>query len=260
MGMKLAVTGKGGTGKTTLAATLALVLAEEGMRVLAVDADPDANLAGALGVAPERAAALTPVSELRDLIAERTGVTPGTLGGFFRMNPRVDDLPERLSLSVNGVRLMVMGTVKKGEGGCVCPESVLLKSLIKHLLIARDEVVILDMEAGIEHLGRGTAAGVGAMLVVVEPGARSVRTAEAVRRLAQDIGIPRLLVVLNKARPGDEERMSAVLDGFEMLGSLPFSEGVLQADLQDQVPYATAPEYVAAVRDLARELQKRVAP
>ncbi|NLT34780.1 MAG: AAA family ATPase [Gaiellales bacterium] len=258
--MKLAVTGKGGTGKTTLAATLALVLAEEGMRVLAVDADPDANLAGALGVAPERAAALTPVSELRDLIAERTGVTPGTLGGFFRMNPRVDDLPERLSLSVNGVRLMVMGTVKKGEGGCVCPESVLLKSLIKHLLIARDEVVILDMEAGIEHLGRGTAAGVGAMLVVVEPGARSVRTAEAVRRLAQDIGIPRLLVVLNKARPGDEERMSAVLDGFEMLGSLPFSEGVLQADLQDQVPYATAPEYVAAVRDLARELQKRVAP
>jgi len=155
---------------------------------------------------------------------------------------------------------MVMGTVKKGEGGCVCPESVLLKSLIKHLLIARDEVVILDMEAGIEHLGRGTAAGVGAMLVVVEPGARSVRTAEAVRRLAQDIGIPRLLVVLNKARPGDEERMSAVLDGFEMLGSLPFSEGVLQADLQDQVPYATAPEYVAAVRDLARELQKRVAP
>lgn len=256
--MKIAVTGKGGTGKTTLAATLALLLAEEGARVLAVDADPDANLAGALGIPPEQAAALTPVSELRELIAERTGVTPGTLGGFFKMNPRVDDLPERLSLSVGGVRLMVMGTVKKGEGGCVCPESVLLKSLVKHLLITRGEVVILDMEAGIEHLGRGTAAGVDAMLVVVEPGARSVRTAEAIKRLSQDIGITRLFVVLNKARPGDMERMSAVLDGFAVLGALPYSEDVLQADLQEQVAYVTAPEYVAAVRGLARELQRRL--
>lgn len=257
--MKIAVTGKGGTGKTTLAATLALLLAEQGMRVLAVDADPDANLAGALGVSSEQAAEITPVSELRELIAERTGVVPGTLGGFFKMNPRVDDLPERLSISVGGVRLMVMGTVKKGEGGCVCPESVLLKTLVKHLLVARDEAVILDMEAGIEHLGRGTAAGVDALLAVVEPGARSVRTAGSIRRLANDIGISRLFVVLNKARPGDPERMSEALDGFFLLGVLPYSEDVLRADLQEQVPYAAAPDYTEAVRDLARELRRHLA-
>ena len=133
--MKVAVTGKGGVGKTTLVATMAYVLAERGYDVLAVDADPDANLASALGVSPEEAAELVPIAAMRELVTERTGAEPGSFGSFFRMNPRVDDLPERLSLPVRGVRLMVMGTVKQGAGGCVCPESVLLRTLVRHLLL-----------------------------------------------------------------------------------------------------------------------------
>ena len=177
--MKIAVTGKGGVGKTTLAGTIARILAADGYKVLAVDADPDANLASALGIAPDVARGIVPIADMKELIEERTGAKTGTMGGFFKINPRVDDIPDELSVPLDGIRLMVMGTVKEGAGGCVCPESVLLRSLVRHLLLRRKEAVILDMEAGIEHLGRGTASAVDAMIVVVEPGARSVRTADS---------------------------------------------------------------------------------
>jgi CO dehydrogenase maturation factor len=257
--MKIAVTGKGGVGKTTLAATMARVLASEGYRVLAVDADPDANLAGALGIPVEVAAGIVPISQMKELVAERTGGQPGTMGGFFKLNPRVDDLPDDLSLPIDGVRLMVMGTVKEGAGGCICPESTLLRTLIRHLLLRRDEVVIMDMEAGIEHLGRATASGVDAMLVVVEAGARSARTAEAISRLAGDIGIKRLFVVLNKVEPDEMEPLMAMLAGYEVLGTLPVSAEVRRADLEEKAPFDTAPVYVAAVRELAHALQERLA-
>jgi CO dehydrogenase maturation factor len=256
--MKIAVTGKGGVGKTTLAATMARVLADEGFRVLAVDADPDANLASALGIPAEIAAGIIPISEMKELVAERTGGQPGTIGGFFKLNPRVDDLPDELSVPVDGVRLMVMGTVKEGAGGCVCPESTLLRTLIRHLLVRRDEAVILDMEAGIEHLGRATASGVDAMLVVVEPGARSARTAEAIRKLATDIGIKRLFIVLNKVEPSERAQVLALLEGYDVLGSLPTSAAVRRADLEERAPYECAPDYVAAVRELVAALRDRL--
>ena len=256
--MKIAVTGKGGVGKTTLAATMARVLAEEGFRVLAVDADPDANLAGALGIPAEVAAGIVPISQMKELVAERTGGVPGTMGGFFKLNPRVDDLPEALSVPIDGVRLMVMGTVKEGAGGCICPESTLLRTLIRHLLVRRDEAVILDMEAGIEHLGRATASGVDAMLVVVEPGARSARTADAIRKLATDIGIKRLFVVLNKVEPEERRQVLAMLEGYDVLGSLPTSAAVRRSDLEEKAPYDCAPDYVAAVRELVRALRERL--
>jgi CO dehydrogenase maturation factor len=256
--VKIAVTGKGGVGKTTLAATMARVLAEEGFRVLAVDADPDANLAGALGIPAEVAAGIVPISQMKELVAERTGGVPGTMGGFFKLNPRVDDLPDELSVPIDGVRLMVMGTVKEGAGGCICPESTLLRTLIRHLLIRRDEAVILDMEAGIEHLGRATASGVDAMLVVVEPGARSARTADAIRKLASDIGIKRLFVVLNKVEPEERGQVLAMLEGYDVLGSLPTSAAVRRADLEEKSPYDCAPDYVAAVRELVRALRERL--
>ena len=159
--MKIAVTGKGGVGKTTLAGTMARILAADGYKVLAVDADPDANLASALGIAPDVARGIVPIADMKELIEERTGTKAGTMGGFFKINPRVDDIPDELCVPLDGIRLMVMGTVKEGAGGCVCPESVLLRSLIRHLLLRRKEAVILDMEAGIEHLGRGTASARG---------------------------------------------------------------------------------------------------
>jgi len=256
--MKLAITGKGGVGKTTLAGTIARILAEDGFTVLAVDADPDANLASALGVPPEEARAIVPIAEMSDLIAERTGAQPGTMGGFFKINPRVDDIPDELSYKMDGIRLMVMGTVKEGAGGCICPESVLLRSLMRHLLVRRKEAVILDMEAGIEHLGRGTSESVDAMLVVVEPGARSVRTAESIRKLAQDLGIRHLFVVLNKVPEEDMAAVMAYLQDFEVLGSLPYSDQVRRADLDEAPPFERADAYVEAVRGVVAELRSRL--
>ena len=195
---------------------------------------------------------------MRDLVTERTGAQPGAFGSFFRMNPRVDDLPERLSLPARGVRLMVMGTVKQGAGGCVCPESVLLRTLVRHLLLRSQEAVILDMEAGIEHLGRATASGVDVMLVVVEPGARSARTALAIRALADDIGIERLMVVVNKAGARERADLEALLGGMQIIGELPYSEAVRRADLREEAPFDVAPEYVTAVRGVVDELVRLV--
>ena len=179
--MKLAITGKGGVGKTTLASLLARLYAAEGKAVLAIDANPDANLALALGLPPAEARRISPIAEMKDLIEERTGATPGSEAPFFKLNPQVDDIPERFSAKIDGIRLLIMGTVKTGGSGCMCPESALLKNLISHLLLRESDVVIMDMDAGVEHLGRGTAQAVDALIIVVEPGRRSVQTAEAIR-------------------------------------------------------------------------------
>ena len=177
--MKIAISGKGGVGKTTLASLIIKNFADRGNKVLAIDADPDANLAGALGVDhPEQ---IIPLSQMKELIEERTESKTGTMGSFFKLNPHVSDLPEKLSVQKGNIRVMVMGGVKRGGGGCICPESVMLKTLITHLILARDEVVVLDMEAGIEHLGRGTASSVNKLIVVVEPGKRSIETAHQIK-------------------------------------------------------------------------------
>ncbi|MCP4682715.1 MAG: AAA family ATPase, partial [Desulfobacterales bacterium] len=191
--MKVAVSGKGGVGKTTFASFLIRALADEGKKVLAIDADPDANLAQALGV--KDSDQIVPISQMKELIEERTESKPGAMGGFFKLNPKVDDLPEKLSVEIDGVKVMVMGGIKKGGAGCICPESVMLKNLVSHIVLARDEAVVLDMEAGLEHLGRGTAGAVERLIVVVEPGRRSIETAHQVRKLAGDIGLGNLSFV-----------------------------------------------------------------
>ena len=185
--MKIAVTGKGGVGKTTFAATLARLYAAEGRPVLAADVDPDANLGLALGFDEETLDSIVPISKMRKLVEERTGATAGNQ--FYHLNPKVDDIPDKYGKVCNGVRLLVLGTVETGGGGCVCPEHVMLKRIINNLVLRREDVVILDMEAGLEHLGRGTTEGVDAFIVVIEPGARSVQTYKNVKRLASDLGV-----------------------------------------------------------------------
>ncbi|MGB6063602.1 MAG: carbon monoxide dehydrogenase accessory protein CooC [Desulfomonilaceae bacterium] len=251
--MKIAISGKGGVGKTTLSSLLARFWAREGYRVLAVDADPDANLGSALGIDTTD---LVPVAKMEKLIHERTGVQPGTVGGFFKMNPHVEDLPESLGREKDGVRLLVMGTVKKGGGGCICPESVLLKALVNHLVLYQKDRVIMDMEAGIEHLGRGTAQGVDRFVIVVEPGRRSIETATKVRELTQDIGLYNVAAVGSKVRNAQQEEfLHSNLDGIPLIGILPFSEEIATADLESRPPSLDDPEILQAVEKIAAALE-----
>ncbi len=229
--MKIAITGKGGVGKTTLTSLLAYAYAERGFTVLAIDADPSPCLGGALGFPEELIRGLTPIAEMEELIYERTGAQPGTIGGYFKLNPRVDDIPDRFSAVHRGIRLLELGAVKMGGSGCICPEFTILRTLVTHILLRRNEVVLLDMYAGVEHLGRATADAVDALLIVVEPTARSLGTAEQIKALAGDLRLTRLYLVGSKVQ-SDEDR-AFIRDhspGLPVLGFLPIDPGVRQAD------------------------------
>lgn len=255
--MKLAITGKGGVGKTSLASLLARLYASEGKKVLAIEANPDANLGVALGFSPEEVKRVTPIAELKDLVEERTGVKPGTVGGMFRLNPRVDDIPDRFSISKDGIKLLIMGTVKQGGGGCMCPESSLLRSLVGHLLLRRSEIVIMDMDAGIEHLGRATADSVDAFVVVVEPGWRSLQTAQIIRDLAKDIGIKRIFVVGNKVTSeADRKFITGNLPNFEVLGFISYNPQVIEADMKGMSAFDIAPGAVEEARQIKQKLDE----
>jgi CO dehydrogenase maturation factor len=239
--MKIAVTGKGGVGKTTFSAVLARLYAEQGRKVLAVDVDPDANLGLALGFSAEEVNAITPVSKMDELIAERTGSDKDGMGKFFKINPKVDDIPDRFAKEKNGVKFLVMGTVELGGGGCVCPEHVVIKRLISHMVVQRDEVVIMDMEAGIEHLGRGTAGMVDRFIVVVEPGARSLQTYNLVKKLALDLGVRQVSVVGNKVRgKEDEDFLKSQVPPQDFLGCISYNDEIISADRQGLSPFDTS--------------------
>ncbi len=234
--MKIAVSGKGGVGKTTFSALLIRTLNEQGKHVLAIDADPDANLAAAVGISG--AETIVPISEMKELVYERTGAKPGSIGGFFKLNPRVDDLPDALSARLGNIKLMRLGGVKKGGSGCICPESTLLRALITHIVLARNEVVVMDMEAGIEHLGRATAQAVDKLLVVVEPGRRSIDTAEHIRTLAAGIGLKNIALVGNKIRSDkDAAFLKQHLADFTFLGFLPYDDALVEADVRGISPF-----------------------
>lgn len=245
--MKVAITGKGGVGKTTLASTLARLYAAEGRRVLAADVDPDANLGLALGFSPEEVNSIIPISKMRTLVEERTGANEANK--FFKLNPSVSDIPDKYAKQINGVKLLVMGTVDVGGSGCVCPEHVMLKAILSALTYRKDDVVIMDMEAGLEHLGRGTAANMDQFIVVIEPGARSIQTYGKVKQLAADLGVKRVRVVANKVRSeDDEDYIRAHIPAEDLLGFIHYNPEVIEADRLGKSPYDVSPTAIDEIK------------
>jgi CO dehydrogenase maturation factor len=258
--MKIAVTGKGGVGKTTLTSLLAYSCVDLGYNVLAIDADPSPCLGASLGFPPEKLAGLTPIAKMDELIYERTGAQPGTTGGYFKINPRVDDIPDRFSAMHRGIRLLELGAVEMGGAGCICPESALLRSLITYILLRRDEVVLLDMYAGVEHLGRATADAVDAMLIVVEPTARSLATAGQIMKLAQDIKLSNLFIVGSKIQGEDDRHfIKEHAPALEVLGLIPDDPRVREADRQGKNLHDVAPDLASVAREIVVNLRDRVA-
>lgn len=257
--MKIAISGKGGAGKTTLAAGLARFYAEQGRRVIAIDADADANLAMALGATPEQSESCQPLSEMADLIEERTGARPGT-GGMFMLNPDVSDVPEKCGLEIDGVSVLRMGTVETGASGCLCSASSFLQAFIRHLLLDEEDVVIMDMEAGVEHLGRGTAKSVDVLLIVVEPTPRAVQTAHMVKQLAADMGVSRLGVVGNKVSSAEDvEFLESALGGIPLLATIHEVKGIREAERKGVTAFDADPEFAEAVRTVSERLSELVA-
>ena len=251
--MKIAVSGKGGVGKTMLVSLLSTILRQSGYSVLAIDADPNATLVNALGFPhPEK---ITPISEMADLIEERTGARPGQAAPYFKLNPKVDDIPEKYWVEHDGIRLMVMGRLKKGGSGCYCPENALLEALVAHLLLQRDEVVIMDMEAGVEHLGRATARAVDKLIIVVEPGKGSIETAYRIRELAKDIGLENAKVVANKIRSEqDRDFLVSAMPDFEFLGFISYDQSIIEADLAGSPLINLSQRVMEEVRSIAARL------
>lgn len=255
MSLKVAFGGKGGVGKTTITALLArLAAADKNNRVLAVDADPVTNLAAALGI--DESTPITPIAELTDFIAERTGATPGSMGNFFSLNPKVDDIPDKFSILQDGVRFLALGTVKKGGSGCICPASTVLKALMNHLILYQNDMVFMDMEAGVEHLGRATSAAVDALVIVVNPGSRSRAAAPQIKQLAEDIGIKNIVVLGNRVmNPDDEQLVRQTLPECKMLGSVSELDEIVQADRLGVRPFADIHDAPPVFQQILTELR-----
>lgn len=250
--MKIAVTGKGGVGKTTFAAILARLYAKEGRPVLAVDVDPDANLGLALGFSTEELEQIIPITKMRKLVEERTGANEDNT--FYRINPKVSDIPDTYGKVCNGVKLLVLGTVDVAGKGCVCPEHVMLKRIINNLVLHREDVVILDMEAGLEHLGRGTTSGMDQFVVVIEPGTRSIQTYKNVKRLANELGVKQVGVIANKVcDEKDEAFIRSRIPQEDLLGIVHYNSEVIDADRNGSSPFdysESAVEEIRAIKNM----------
>ena len=257
--MKIAISGKGGVGKTTLAGVMARILAKRGRKVLAIDADPDSNLASAIGLPKEALAKLSPIASMTSMIEERTGAKKGTFGSVLKLNPKVDDLPDEMGVNYEGIRLLLLGCIPQGGGGCFCPENVLLKNLVRHLLVKREEALIIDMEAGLEHLGRGSTGQVDALIIVVEPGQRAMNTARQIKKLGEDLKIKNMMIVGNKVNSEEDRQLiERDLSDFPVLGYMSFNPKILQADKEGKSPFDIDEKIKEEVNTILTELEKRI--
>ncbi|MDR2103367.1 MAG: AAA family ATPase [Treponema sp.] len=253
---KIAVCGKGGVGKTTFASLLIWCLAEQGREVYAIDADVNPTLAGALGFPPEAVAEIRPIIDMKDLIQERTGAKSGEYGSYFKTNPYVKDIPEKFSRKIKNINFLLMGAMRGADQGCACAENAMLKALITHLILKEKETVVLDMVAGTEHMGRGTAKGVDAMFLVVEPGSRSVKAAREIERMSGDLGVQNTYIVGNKIRsPGDEAFLKKEMGDLVFAGFLPLNDEVIAAERQNRPLYEGSPEMRGIIQKVVQDLK-----
>lgn len=261
--MKIAISGKGGVGKTTIAGIMARTLAERGFKVLAIDADPNANLGLTLGIPPEVVQKIVPISKNIKLIKEKTGVRPESYGTLFRLSFRVDDIVDNFTIrSPDGVNLLIMGTVTSAGEGCTCPANALIRALLRHVLVKRDEFVIVDMEAGIEHLGRGTAEHVDCMLIVVEPNLKSIETAKKIYSLSRELKIKNIFAVGNKIFNTNDESIikETYGDTGTLLGFIPYDEKIKKADAEGRwsMDFIKNSKGAGKVQELMNEIIEKI--
>ena len=250
--MKIAISGKGGTGKTTISACIAEIFLKKGKRVILIDADPDSNLKTTLNIREE----ITPLIELKEIIAERTGTKPGERAIIFKMNPEVDDIPERFFYKNGNLLLGIMGTVRGGGLGCMCPENAFLKAVLRNLILKRDDVVILDMEAGIEHLGRGTTEGIDFLLIITEPTEKSIETTERIEKLAKEIKIKKIGIIGNKIESEKEkEFIQGKIKNSEILGFIPYFPEMKKGEIEGKKPWETVPEILNYVKEIVEKME-----
>jgi len=252
-GVKIAIGGKGGVGKTTVCAVWAQLFAESGFDVLAIDADPNTNLALAFGIPSEQSP--EPLIKMKQLIGERTGTGKDSVGAYFRLNPKVSDLPQEYWLEVDGVKLLVLGGITQAGAGCACPEGAFLKALLTHSILQRKEVVLVDLAAGVEFMGRASVQGIDALVVVVEPGARSIETAINMARMARELGVKQVAAIINKiTEAGQAEEIKTKLTGITVLGNIRYSPAVQRADLGRRSVFQADTELVGILRDAQNKL------
>ncbi|MEM3696431.1 MAG: AAA family ATPase [Candidatus Bathyarchaeia archaeon] len=257
--MKVAVSGKGGVGKTLIAGGLACAFSKKGLKTIAIDADPSPNLALTLGLSAEQASKILPISENKALIESKTDTG---FSGVYRLSFTVDDIVRDFSVKTPfGVNLIVMGTVKSMGSGCTCPANAVVRNLLRHLILERDEVVILDMEAGVEHMGRATAKHVDIMLVVVDANMKALETAKRIHELAFNAGMKRVFVVGNKI--ADKRQMEVIEkfakgNGLEILDFVPFDLRVVKAEMRGETPlkYWKEAKAIVAIEKLSEKLWK----
>lgn len=254
--MKIAFGGKGGVGKTTLAAAMIRLLAAESRKVLAVDADPNSNLARALGF--PKADVIKPIVEMKDLIYERMEIkTDNPAGSFYKLNPKVEDIPEKFVMTRRGVNLIVMGTVERGGSGCVCPESTFLRELLKRLVMSEDEDIVMDMEAGIEHLGRSTAISMDALLIVTDPSIVSIETAKRLKGLSDDLKMKTFFIGNRVEGPEDADFLNRMLGSKAILGMVSYYERMREiakgGSIMDLAPGDKLLSEMAGIREMLRE-------